>query len=169
MLGEYWMTSIASGLARGALTMVERHVSTLLTSHGYQVEHYPLGKTGFERFCQEPQSWDAVILDLELPDISGQDLIPQIAVQCPNLPIVVFSGQKGLQDSFKLYSSGASALFSKPFFGYNLLDVVSRLTELPPTTVQRTLALLVVDPALVLWGRASLPLPQQGDREALLI
>jgi DNA-binding response OmpR family regulator len=105
----------------------------LLEGHGYKVEHYTLGKTGFERFCQDPQLWDAAILDLELPDMSGEDLIPKIAALRPHLPIVVFSGRKGLKESFELYSSGASAVLAKPMGGYDLLDVVNGLIETPPT------------------------------------
>lgn len=113
-----------------------RFVCILLEKHGYEVEHHALGKPGLERFRQEPESWDAVIIDLELPDVSGQKLIPEIAVLRPALPIVVYSGMKGLEDRFELYSSGASALLTKPCGAKDLLDVLKGLIEIPPEPVK---------------------------------
>lgn len=110
-------------------------VCALLEGHGYQVEHYVLGKLGLERFKHDCASWDVVIIDLDLPDVSGRDLIPEIAAQRPNLPIVVYSGESGLRERFELYSSGASALLSKPTPGQDLLDVLKHLVDSPPTPI----------------------------------
>ena len=111
-------------------------VCALLRGHGYEVEHHALGKTGLERFRQDPQSWDAIIVDLELPDVSGQSLMPEIAAQRPALPIVVYSGLKGVEDRFELYSMGASALLSKPCGAQDLLDVLKGLIEMPPAPIK---------------------------------
>jgi len=115
-------------------------VCTTLAQHGYSVEHFPLGNQGFECFRADPQSWDAAIIDLDLPDIPGQTLIPPIAALRPNLPIVVFSGMKGLQDSFELYTSGASVLLSKPFGGTFLLDVLKGLMKIRALSQIQTLS-----------------------------
>lgn len=111
-------------------------VCVLLQGHGHKVEHYALGKSGLERFLQDPQSWDAAIIDLDLPDIAGQDIIPVIAAKRPAFPVVVYSGQKQLKDRFELYSWGASALISKPCGAQDLLDVLEGLIENPPTPIR---------------------------------
>ncbi len=92
-----------------------------------------MGKPALEIFSPNPQAWDAVIIALDLPDVPGQELIPQIAALCPSLPIVVYSGVSGLKDRFELYTSGASALLFKPTGGRDLLDVLKGLIEIPPT------------------------------------
>jgi len=102
-------------------------VSTLLKSHGYDVEHFALGKPGLERFCKTFPVWDAVIMDLDLPDVPGMALISEIAEKRPTLPIVVYSGMSGMKEHFELYSSGASAVVSKPGRGQDLLDVLEEL------------------------------------------
>jgi len=111
-------------------------VCTLLKAHGYEVEHVALGKPGLERFYEAYPSWDAVILDLALPDVSGRDLLPEMAAQRPNLPIVVYSGMNGprfgLDSRFELFSTGASAVLWKPSGGQKLLDVLQELIGAPP-------------------------------------
>ncbi len=112
-------------------------VCLLLRSHGYEVEHCALGQTGLEKFYQNYPEWDAVIIDLDLPDVSGRTLIPEMAAQRPTLPIVIFSGLNGprfgLDNRFELYSTGASAFLWKPSGGQKLLEVLAELIETPPT------------------------------------
>ena len=50
-------------------------VRLLLKSHGYEVDHFALGKLGLESFHLGATSWDAVIVDLDLSDVSGRTLI----------------------------------------------------------------------------------------------
>jgi len=111
-------------------------VCVLLKTHGYDVEHFALGKAGLERFYQVFPSWDAVVVDLDLPDVSGRDLVPEMVAQRPNLPIVIYSGQNGprfgLDNRFELYATGASAFLWKPSGGQALLDVLKELLEIPP-------------------------------------
>ena len=110
-------------------------VDTILRNRGYEVEHFELGKPGMKGFYQDIQGWDAVIIDLDLPDVSGQSLIPEIIAQRPNLPIVVYSGASGLKERFELYTAGASAVLSKPTAAQDLLDVLKSLIETPPEPI----------------------------------
>jgi len=114
-------------------------VCILLKSHGYEVEHYALGKPGLERFLQISSTWDAVIIDLDLPDISGRTLIPEMVAHRPALPIVVYSGLNGprfgVENRFQLHIAGAAAFVWKPSGGQKLLDVLKELIETPPTSV----------------------------------
>jgi FixJ family two-component response regulator len=75
-------------------------------------------------------------LDLDLPDVAGQHLIPEIAAQRPGLPIVVYSGDVGVKDRFELYASGASTVLSKPTAGQDLLDVLQGLIEMPAEPIR---------------------------------
>jgi DNA-binding response OmpR family regulator len=111
-------------------------VKLLLTGQGYEVEHYALGKPGLERFLQEPDAWDATLIDLVLPDMSGEEIIPQIFAKRPLLPIIVHSGTHGMKHRYELYSSGASALVPKPCEAQDLLDVLAGLIETPPEPIK---------------------------------
>jgi DNA-binding response OmpR family regulator len=111
-------------------------VCSFLTSHGYQVEHFARGSAGLGRFAEDPQFWDLAMVDLELPDMSGQTVVSQISAQRPNLPIVVHSGVPGMKERYELISSGASALLAKPTEAQDLLDTLKGLIDLPPDTIR---------------------------------
>ncbi len=106
-------------------------VRSLLKTNGYEVEHFALGEAGLVRFYEAFQVWDAAIVDLDLPDVPGSTLIPEIAALRPNLPIVVFSGTGDLRNRWELYPSGDATPLSKPTSGKDLLDVVKCLIESP--------------------------------------
>jgi DNA-binding response OmpR family regulator len=111
-------------------------VCMLLKSHGYEVEHFAMGKPGLDRFYLALPSWGAVIIDLDLPDVSGRTLIAEMAAQCPTLPIVVYSGMNGtrfgLANRFELFSAGAAAVLWKPSGGEKLLGVLKELIVTRP-------------------------------------
>ena len=78
-----------------------------------------------------------MILDLDLPDVSGRTLIPEMVARCPALSIVVYSGLNGprfgLENRLQLHIAGAYAFVWKPSGGQKLLDVLKELTETPPS------------------------------------
>ncbi len=111
-------------------------VCTFLRGKGYEVKYFGLGKAALEGFYQDFKSWDAVMIDLDLPDVPGHTLLPEFAAQRPGLPIIVYSGASGLKDRFELYASGASAVLPKPTRGQDLLDVVEGLIESPPEPIR---------------------------------
>ncbi len=110
-------------------------ICNLLHSHGYEVEHFVLGWAGLDRFYQNPEAWDVVILDLELPDKPGQAIMAEIAERRPNLPILVHSGFSGLKERFELFTTGATAMLPKPAAGQDLIDLLKHLIETPPESI----------------------------------
>jgi FixJ family two-component response regulator len=100
------------------------------------VEHFDLGQPASDRFRAAPEIWDAAIIDLELPDISGEKLLPVFYSLRPTLPIVVYSGMPGVKERLELYSSGATAVLSKPTAGQDILDVLKGLVESPPEPIR---------------------------------
>src|SRR5262249_38684880 len=58
-------------------------------SHVYGVEE---AKTGEEALSKlRSKRYDAVVVDYELPDIAGSDLVKQVHDACPNCPIIVIT------------------------------------------------------------------------------
>ena len=112
-------------------------VCLLLESHGYDVDHCARAQIGLDRFCLALPTWDAVIVDLDLPDGSGRLLISEMAAKRPGLPIIVHSGfngpRFGLDNRFELFCAGVSAFVWKPSGGQPLLKVLKELTRTFPT------------------------------------
>ena len=60
---------------------------------------------------------DLILLDLMLPGLSGEELLPRIK----DIPVIVVSAKPGIEDKVSLLMSGASDYITKPFDVQELL------------------------------------------------
>jgi CheY-like chemotaxis protein len=70
------------------VSMTER----FLSKHGYQVSTCPGGREAFEKFSAEPDSFDLLITDQTMPDLSGLELIEEIHKLRKDLPAILCTG-----------------------------------------------------------------------------
>lgn len=74
----------------------------------------------------EMESYDVVLTDINMPGLSGHDLLNHIRSTHPATPVIVISGI-ALEDSDKVFSQlGAFAYFTKPFKFEEVEDAVDR-------------------------------------------
>lgn len=74
----------------------------------------------------QQQDFDAVILDLGLPDIPGRNVCHQIRSHS-TVPIIILSGQDAATTKIELFSEGADDYLIKPF---NIAELRARLQAL---------------------------------------
>lgn len=65
--------------------------------------------------------YDAIILDLILPDMNGFEILEQAKSVKKNTPIVILSGLSSIDDKVKCLSAGADDYLTKPFSKIELL------------------------------------------------
>jgi len=116
------------------------------------------------------ETYDAVVLDLGLPDGSGLTLAREIRSRGDRVPILVLTARDGVSDRVAGLDAGADDYVVKPFA---LEEVLARLRalerrapELRPTVI--TVADLRVDPAARSAERAGTPIPLTTTEYALL-
>ena len=83
---------------------------------------------------------EAVLLDLMMPGLSGQEVLPKLS----GIPVIVLSARCDIQDKVQLLLEGAADYLTKPFDTRELLARVSvqlRRGESGPTTLLRRGAL----------------------------
>ncbi|HEV8577953.1 MAG TPA: PAS domain S-box protein [Thermoanaerobaculia bacterium] len=99
-----------------------------LTGAGYAVESVASGHAGLHR-CRE-RVFDAITLDLLLPDLSGHDLLKAVRGCGPNraTPIIVVSviAELGLEEAFEIHD-----VFEKPVQDEELLASLERAAARP--------------------------------------
>ncbi len=78
----------------------------LLSNLGYFVVSYTRGNKAL-RECQQGLRYDLALVDLSLPDISGNEVIISLKQLYPKIPVVSFSGYGSIVAS-------ADAHFTKP-------------------------------------------------------
>lgn len=93
-----------------------RHVARAL-HHGLK-SHYAIDVvlTGREGLLQaETTPYDVILLDLNLPDLSGEVICKSLRNQKITAPIIVVTGREDLQDKVNLLDLGADDYVTKPF------------------------------------------------------
>lgn len=74
---------------------------------------------------------DFVIMDMQMPIMDGMELLPYLAEQYPNMPLIVISGYRDFDYIKQAFSSNAVEYLLKPFskemIGKCITDAISRL------------------------------------------
>lgn len=99
-----------------------RAVGRLLRSHGYAIKTYSSAseflRAGF------PTGPACLLLDLNMPGMTGLELQQVISNYQSRLPIVFISGQGDVPSSVRAMKAGAVDFLTKPFVGKDLLAAI---------------------------------------------
>jgi DNA-binding response OmpR family regulator len=95
-----------------------------LASEGYLALSAPTGHDAVGVVRGEAAPLDAVLLDVDLPDVSGVDLCARLRELRPNLPVVVCSGHATADEVARLLQMGVLCYFQKPIAPAELLATV---------------------------------------------
>jgi len=84
-----------------------------LTEESYAVDVAQDGESGAHQ--AEEFDYDAVILDLMLPKVSGAEVLRRIRARKPGLPVLVLTAKGGIEDRVEHLNRGADDYLVKPF------------------------------------------------------
>jgi DNA-binding response OmpR family regulator len=100
-------------------TLVERLEIRGIHAHGVT--------TGKEALaCLQDQVFDAVLLDVKMPEIGGLEVIQEIKAKLPDLEVILLTGHGSDEDAKKGLELGAFEYIIKPFNLSALIDVLHR-------------------------------------------
>ena len=100
----------------------------LIEAEGHYAEGAPSGVLGLT--CLKEDKWDAVLLDLNLGQESGLDVLAEIQKQFPRLPVVMFTAQGSVKHAVEAMRRGAVDFLEKPFQREQFITVLARLQRL---------------------------------------
>jgi DNA-binding NtrC family response regulator len=72
------------------------------------------------------ETYDAVLTDISMPELSGRELLKYIQAEHPATPVIVISGESSEADAQELIEAGAFAYFAKPFKLEDIEEAVER-------------------------------------------
>lgn len=102
-----------------------RAVARLLKALGHSGALANSGQVALDLL--ERQSFDAVLLDLRMPELDGMETLSRLRLRFRDLPVVMVSGDD-LGSDWDFYRRlGASAFLVKPIDQMALVDVLSRI------------------------------------------
>lgn len=104
-------------------------VKTALEKAGYQVILANNGYDGLELYKSKSQLINAIVLDLTMPDIGGDEILEIISRDNPYIPVLLSSGysQQEIQSSIKNHRY--ISFIQKPFQPTSLVKELGRLLE----------------------------------------
>jgi len=92
---------------------VARFIERGLKAELYVVDAVADGKTALHHL--EHFSYEVVILDLNLPDISGQEVLRSIRKGNRSLPVLILTARDSITDKVENFEMGADDYLTKPF------------------------------------------------------
>ena len=107
-----------------------RILEGFLTKHGHQVALAHKGKEGLRLFSTK--TFDLVILDYRLPDLTGMDLLHEIKSSNPSTPVVIMTSFSDIRTAVKAIKSGAMEYITKPVNPDELLMIVQQALKKDP-------------------------------------
>lgn len=102
------------------LALLKKYLERL----GHAVEIAETGQAALEKCRQTPCPFQIVILDLKLPDMPGQEVLPLMLAVAPELRVVVSSGSVFSNESVAAHQRSRVSSLLKPFMPKQLLEAL---------------------------------------------
>jgi two-component system cell cycle response regulator CtrA len=93
--------------------MTAQSIKLMLTCNGSNVYRTDMGEEGVD--LGKVYDYDLILLDLNLPDMSGMDVLRQLRVGKINTPVMILSGTSEIDTKVKTLGGGADDYMTKPF------------------------------------------------------
>lgn len=98
-----------------------------LKMSGYEIDACQNGAEALE-LCQD-EIYDLILLDLNLPDMDGMDILHRLRMENEEIQILILSARGQIQDKVKGLDTGANDYLTKPFHFAELEARVRSLTR----------------------------------------
>jgi nitrogen-specific signal transduction histidine kinase len=101
---------------------IRRLAKSALENHGYRVLTAPNGRDAVEIFRDMPRSINAIVLDLTMPVMSGNEALPALRAIRKDVPIILVSGYPEEQLMPLISDDSFAGFLQKPFTSRQLRE-----------------------------------------------
>jgi len=96
-----------------------KSIELMLSAEGFNIYSTDLGEEGID--LGKLYDYDIILLDLNLPDMHGYDVLKKLRMSKVNTPILILSGMDELENKVKGLGYGADDYLTKPFYKEELV------------------------------------------------
>lgn len=100
-----------------------------LAQQGYQVTCFSDSLAALKEFQQQPDSFDIVVTDMTMPNLTGLDLIREILKIRPDIQSILCTGYSKSVNKGKVESVGVCEFLVKPFSPRRLAETIRKVVE----------------------------------------
>jgi DNA-binding NtrC family response regulator len=126
------MRSAEPGTGRGRILLIDDdRVFGIWVAHvvqkrgGYEFRHITDPLSGLR--CVETEPWDLVITDMEMPGMTGLELLERVHLREPGLPVAVMTAHATLRGIIPAQRSVTAEFLHKPMPAADFLEKVAAL------------------------------------------
>ncbi len=102
-------------------------VREILTELGYEVVAHTSSPEALEQFSQQPDTFDLVIADVIMPDLTGLELAEAIMKLRPGVPVILCSGFVDPEKAKRAKEMGIKDFIRKPFGVREFAETIRRV------------------------------------------
>jgi two-component system, cell cycle response regulator CtrA len=102
-------------------------IELMLKSESFNIYTTDLGEEGID--LGKIYDYDIILLDLNLPDVSGFDVLRKLRVSKVKSPVLILSGLVAIEDKIKGLGYGADDYMTKPFHKDELVARIQALVR----------------------------------------
>jgi HD-like signal output (HDOD) protein/CheY-like chemotaxis protein len=95
-----------------------------LPEHGFDICAVPSARAAVAELTR--RSFDLLLVDMQMPDISGDIFVRELAKRGSTIPVIVVSGTKSVPDVIKMMRLGVQDFVHKPFATGELIAAIQR-------------------------------------------
>jgi two-component system, cell cycle response regulator CtrA len=106
-------------------TAMAQSIALMLKSESFNVYRTDLGEEGID--LGKIYDYDIILLDLNLPDMSGFEVLRSLRVSKVNAPVLILTGVDTIEDKLSGLGFGADDYITKPF---HRDDLVARINAI---------------------------------------
>jgi DNA-binding NtrC family response regulator len=104
---------------------IRASLSSILEDEGYSVEAVENGKQALKT-CEKMQ-FDVALIDINLPDIKGTELLSSLKQISPKMVRIIITGYPSIENAVKAVNEKSDGYILKPFNIPELLETIKKL------------------------------------------
>ena len=106
------------------IVLMHRHILECL---GYRVEAFTDSEQALQTFRDKPDSFDLLLTDMTMPNLTGAELAVEVMRLRPSMPIIICTGYSELIDKDMAMGMGIREFLQKPLEKIELAQAVRRV------------------------------------------
>ncbi len=101
----------------------------ILSQAGFRVFTASDGRRGVETFCQHAGEIDAVVLDLTMPEMSGEEVYNEIVLIRPDVRVILSSGYSESEAATRFAGKNLAGFIQKPYRPNVLIEKLNEIIK----------------------------------------
>jgi len=106
---------------------VHAFINVCLEGTDHSIEHAYNGEDGLKILKENPRRFDLVLLDWEMPGLTGPEVLVELMKLPIKFPVVMVTTKNNMEDISRVLGIGAREYIMKPFTREILLEKIESL------------------------------------------